>query len=79
MHVGDTLVEYSPNYARIFGDKIRFLGIDVSEDMSLKISNAVYLASGEQIKKEQNGAPRANEEELNKIMDEAALSSIWHF
>lgn len=74
--VSDTLVEYSPNWAQIFGDKLRSLGMDVSESMAWKINNAVYWANGEQTRREQNGAPRATEEELGRIMDEAALSCV---
>ena len=74
--VSDTLVEYSPNWAKVFGDKIRSLGIDVPEKMTWKINDAVYWANGEQTIREQNGAPRATEEELGRIMDEAALSCM---
>ncbi|MDF2985811.1 MAG: hypothetical protein K0R50_1321 [Eubacterium sp.] len=72
--VSDTLVEYSPNWAQVFGDKIRSLGIDVSQKMTWEINNAVYWANGEQTRREQNGAPRATEGELSRMMDEAALS-----
>ncbi len=72
--VSDTLVEYTPNWAQVFGDKIRSLGIDVSEEMTWKINNAVYWANGKQTRREQNGAPRATEDELIRMMDEAALS-----
>lgn len=76
--VSDTLIEYSPTWSEIFGDKIRSLGIDVSDEMSWKINNAVYWANGEQTRREQNGAPRATEEEMIRLMDEAALSCIQY-
>ncbi len=76
--VSDTLIEYSPNWAQIFGDKIRSLGIDVSDEITWKINNAVYWANGEQTRREQNGAPRATEDELSRLMDEAALSCVQY-
>lgn len=76
--VSDTLIEYSPNWAKIFGGKIRSLGIDVSEEMDWKINNAVYWANGEQTRREQNGAPRATEAEMTRLMDEAALSCFQY-
>lgn len=74
--VSDTLVGYRPNWSQIFGDKIRSLGIDVTEEMAWEINNAVYWANGEQTWKEQNGAPHITPEELSAIMDEAALSCV---
>jgi HAD superfamily hydrolase (TIGR01509 family) len=76
--VSDTLIEYSPNWARVFGDKIRSLGIDVSDEMTWEINKAVYWANGEQTRREQNGAPRATEDELSRLMDEAALSCVQY-
>ncbi len=74
--VSDTLVEYTPNWAKIFGDKIRSLGIDVTDEISWEISKAVYWATGEQTRREQNGAPKATEDELSGLLDEAALSCV---
>lgn len=74
--VSDTLVEYSPNWAQVFSNKISSLGIDVSEKLTREINNAVYWANGEQTRREQKGAPRAAEDELSRIMDEAALSCV---
>lgn len=76
--VSDTLVEYTPNWAKVFGDKIRSLGIDVPAEISWEINKAVYWANGEQTRREQNGAPRATEDELSRLMDEAALSCVQY-
>jgi HAD superfamily hydrolase (TIGR01549 family) len=46
--------------------------------LSWEINNAVYWANGEQIRREQNGAPRASEDDMNRLMDEAALSCIQY-
>ena len=51
--VSDTLVEYSPNYARIFGDRLRGLGFEVSDEKVKKISRIVNWTIGEQTQKEQ--------------------------
>ena len=71
---GDTLVEYSPNWARVFSDKIRSLGIDVSDDMSWEISKAVYWANGDQDRREENGSSKATKADRMKMYNEAALS-----
>lgn len=76
--VGDTLFEYTPNWAQIYGDKIRSLGIDVAEDTIRKINDALYWAQGEQILKEQNGAPRAADDEFSGLLDAAALSCVHY-
>jgi len=46
--VSDTLVEYSPNYAQIYGARLRSLGFEVSEEKAKEVSKAVNLAIGEQ-------------------------------
>ena len=76
--VSDTLVEYHPNWAKIYGDKIRSLGIEVTEKIAKEINKAVNWAIGEQILKEQNGAPCATPEESSMIKNRAALSCV-HF
>jgi len=35
--VSDTLVEYRPNYAQIFGERLRYLGFEVSEEKTKEI------------------------------------------
>jgi beta-phosphoglucomutase-like phosphatase (HAD superfamily) len=74
--VGDTLVEYSPNYAQIFGDRLRNLSLEVSEEKAKEISRAVNWAIGEQTQKEQCGEPRISDQEYNTLIDEAALSCV---
>ncbi len=76
--VSDTLVEYRPNWAKIYGDKIRSLGIEVTEKITKEINKAVNWVIGEQILKEQNGAPCATPEESSMIKNRAALSCV-HF
>ncbi len=74
--VSDTLVEYQPNYAKIYGDRLRFLGIEVTEKIAREINKAVNWAIGEQILREQNGAPCATQEESSMIKNRAALSCV---
>lgn len=74
--VSDTLVEYSPNYAQIYGDRLRSLGFEVSNEKAKEISKAVNWAIGEQNQKEQNGAPHISEEAYKTLLDEAALLCV---
>lgn len=74
--VSDTLVEYSPNYAQIFGDRLRGLGYVVSEEKAKEISRVVNWTIGEQIQKEQCGEPHISNEELNALLDKAAISCV---
>ncbi len=76
--VSDTLVEYRPNFAKIYGDRIRSLGIEVTEDITNEINKAVNWAIGEQSLKESNGSPCATPEESAMIKNQAALSCV-HF
>jgi HAD superfamily hydrolase (TIGR01549 family) len=71
--VSDTLVEYSPNYAQIYGDRLRGLGFEISAEKAKEISRAVNSAIGEQTQKEQCGEPRISEEAYNTLLDKAAL------
>ncbi len=74
--VSDTLVEYRPNFAKIYGDRIRSLGIEVTDDIAKEINKAVYWAIGEQTLKENDGAPSATPEESCMIKNQAALSCV---
>ena len=76
--VSDTLVEYRPNFAKIYGDRIRSLGIEVTEDIAKEINKAVNWAIGQQSLKENDGAPRATSEESAMMKNRAALSCV-HF
>lgn len=74
--VSDTLVEYCPNYAQIFGDRLRSIGFEISNDKANEISKAINWAIGEQNLKEQHGAPYLLEAELNELLDKTALSCV---
>ncbi len=74
--VSDTLVEYSPNYAQIYGDRLRYLGFEVSDNKAKEISKMVNLAIGEQNLKESQGAPHLLEAELIELLDQAALLCV---
>ncbi|MDF2685535.1 MAG: hypothetical protein K0S55_716 [Clostridia bacterium] len=74
--VGDTLIEYSPNYEEIYSEKLQALGFDISKETAAVVSEAVYSASGKQIQKEQMGAPRMSDEDYMKILNTAALSCV---
>ncbi len=74
--VGDTLIEYSPNYEQLYGDRLRKLGFSLCDGVSKRISNAIYMASGEQIQREQNGATRITDEEFESLLNRAALLCV---
>ena len=74
--VSDTLIEYSPNYEQIYGDRLRSLNLTVSEEKAKEISRAVNWAIGEQNRKEQAGEPHISEDKLNQLLDEAALMCL---
>ncbi|MDF2587475.1 MAG: family hydrolase [Anaerocolumna sp.] len=76
--VSDTLIEYSPNYAQIFGDRLRSLGFTISEEKAREVSKAVNMTICVQSQKEQEGEPHISEEELNKLLDTSALSCIMN-
>ena len=74
--VSDTLVEYTPNYAQIFGDRLRGLGFEASDEKAKEISRIVNWSIGEQTQKEQCGEPHMCDEELNGLLDKAALLCV---
>lgn len=74
--VSDTLIEYSPNYAQIFGDRMRLLGFEVLEEKAKEISRAVNWTIGEQARKEQGGETRIAGDEFNALLDQAALACV---
>ncbi len=74
--VSDTLIEYRPNYAEIFGARLRRLGYQVSQEKANYISRIVNWTIGEQTRKEQYGEPPMTQPELNSLLDKAALSCI---
>lgn len=74
--VSDTLIEYRPNYEQIYGGRLRSLNFEVSEEKAKEISRAVNWAIGEQIRKEQYGEPHISDEELNVLLDDAALTCV---
>lgn len=74
--ISDTLIEYSPDYAQIFGDRLRSLGFEVSQEKAREISRIVNWTIGEQVRREQCGEPHICNEELNVLLDQAALSCV---
>lgn len=74
--VSDTLVEYSPNYAQIYGDRLRGLGFEVSKEKASEISKAVNLAIGVQAQKEECGEPHISGDAYKTLLDEAALLCV---
>jgi FMN phosphatase YigB (HAD superfamily) len=74
--VSDTLIEYRPNYAQIYGERLRGLGYEVCERKADEISRAVNYAIGEQTKKEEEGQPHMSEAQLRVLLDRAALSCV---
>lgn len=74
--VSDTLVEYSPNYAKIYGDRLRNLGFIISNDKAKEISRIINWTICEQTRIEQLGEPHITKVELNTLVDKAALSCV---
>lgn len=74
--VSDTLIEYSPNYSQIYGDRLRFLGFEISHEKAKEISKAVNWAIGEQTRKEQYGQPHITDEAYDVMLDKAALQCV---
>lgn len=74
--VSDTLIEYCPNYAQIYGDRLRGLGFEVTKEKAKEISKAVNWAIGEQTRKEQCGDPHLPQEKYKTLLDEAALNCV---
>jgi FMN phosphatase YigB (HAD superfamily) len=74
--VSDTLIEYRPNYAQIYGERLRRIGYKVSEEKAQEIARAVNYAIGEQTLREEAGEPHISDAQLNIILDKAALSYI---
>ncbi len=76
--VSDTLVEYHPNWAEIYGDRLRALGFAITDQMACEIRRAVNWAIGAQSLNEMDGAPHATTDESARMKNEAALSCV-HF
>ncbi|MDF2483916.1 MAG: hypothetical protein K0R46_84 [Herbinix sp.] len=74
--LSDTLIEYTPNYARIYGDRIRNLGYEVSDETAKEMSRAVNQAIGEQSRREQFGDLHLSQEQLAALLDRTALSCV---
>lgn len=74
--VSDTLVKYSPNYAQIYGNRLRRVGYEVTKEKELEISIAVNLAIGEGDRKKNLSVERKTEENLETAMDKAALACV---
>ncbi len=74
--VSDTLVYYSPNYTQIYSDRLRHLGFAIDGHLPSALSKAVNWAIGEQVSREQAGAPRLNDRDLNRLLDAAALGCL---
>ena len=74
--VSDTLVRYEPNYAQIYGDRLKKIGIDTSINDRTKISKVVNQTIYHEVQKEQNGAKHLTEKELNEKVDYAVLSQV---
>jgi haloacid dehalogenase superfamily, subfamily IA, variant 1 with third motif having Dx(3-4)D or Dx(3-4)E len=74
--ISDTIVEYKPNYAQIYGDRLQSLGFDVPEKMREDISKTINWTIYEQMQKQQLGAAHLMDKELNMLLDRAALSYV---
>ena len=74
--VSDTLIEYTPNYTSVYGDRVRRLGFEVSREQAKAMSSAVNWAIGEQTRKEQLGEPPLSADLYQRLLDEAALSCV---
>ena len=74
--VADTLIDHHPNYAKIYGDKVRSLGLEVTEKAAREMHKAVYTAIGERTLKVLSGNPHETPEESDMIRNKAALSCV---
>jgi len=74
--VADTLVYYRPNLSKIYGDKVRSLGLEVTEEAARKMNIAIYRTYGEMLLKVLNGMPRETGEETDTNWNRAALSCV---
>jgi putative hydrolase of the HAD superfamily len=74
--VSDTLVKYSPNYAQIYGDRLRKVGYDISNEKAVEISIAVNLAIGDEDRRKNISIEKSTNVNIETIMDKAALSCV---
>lgn len=73
--VSETLTQDAPSDAEVYGDRLRRLGLAVSQSVAQAAALAVNLAAGEQMWREQQGAPRIPDEEFEQLLNRAALLS----
>ena len=74
--VSDTLVDYAPNYAQIYGDRLRALGFAVDAAKAREIRRAVNWAIGRQSLREMQGAAALSTVASGDMKNRAALSCV---
>lgn len=74
--VGDTLLWAYPSQKQVYSDRLKHLGFQVDEGISIRVHEAVANAANAQISKEQNGAPRMPDDDFERMLDEAALLCV---
>lgn len=71
--VSDTLIAYRPDYAQIYGGRLRNIGLKVTEEKGAELAQVINMTINTEILKEQNGGRHLKDEELEERLDEAAL------
>lgn len=74
--VSDTLIEYVPNYTKIYGERLRYLGFHIPKEKGIELARAINMTISMQAKREQEGEPSITQEELNRLLDATALSYV---
>lgn len=74
--VGDTLVRWYPNWAEIYTGRLRKIGLNVDDSLSECISDSIYNADYQLIQKEQESGLRLETDEIDSLLDKAALMCL---
>ena len=74
--VADTLIEFVPNWATIYAERVQRLGFRVNNELAQIMSQRVNQAICQQYMNEYNGMRKATKREKNEKKDVAALSCV---
>lgn len=74
--ISDTLMSYSPNYAELYYDRMRKIGINISEKTSQEIGKELYKKQGERSCEDQNNVKIFSRIEYQKFIDHVAISYL---
>lgn len=74
--LSDTLIEYRPNYATIYGGRLRTLGFQVTDEKADEISRIINWTINKELLLEQQGKVPLSDMELESMLDFAALECV---